>query len=144
MFINKKRPQENILILGLGGIGFYLAKRLLHEGYAITAIESDEKFVRYADTNIDARLIAGDSMSIDCWREAEAGKMDLLIAVTDNDAVNMMAAMIGDQFGIKQKIARVRSLDYGEPDSILTAEQLKTRECTIRMKLEPGRFLRKI
>lgn len=125
MFSKKKTPRENVLILGLGGIGFYLAKRLLHEGYAITAIESDQKLIQYADSKIDARLVVGDAMSIDCWREAAAEKMDLLISVTNNDAVNMMAAMIGDKFGIKQKIARVRSLDFGEPDSILTAEQLK-------------------
>ena len=40
--------QENILILGLGGMGFYLAKRLQHEGYSVTAIEPDAKLVSYA------------------------------------------------------------------------------------------------
>jgi len=125
MFGKKKKSEENILILGLGGIGLYLAKRLLNDGYGVTAIESDPKLIQYADGSIDARLITGDVMSVDCWREAEAERMDLLIAVTNQDAVNMMAAMIGDQFGIKNKISRVRSLDFGEPDSILTSEQLK-------------------
>jgi trk system potassium uptake protein len=64
-------------------------------------------------------------MSINCWKEADADKMDYLIAVTDNDAVNMMAAMIADRFGIKRKIARVRSLEFGNPDSHLTASDLK-------------------
>jgi len=99
MFGKKKKSEENILILGLGGIGLYLAKRLLNDGYGVTAIESDPKLIQYADGSIDARLITGDVMSIDCWREAEAERMDLLIAVTNQDAVNMMAAMIGDQFG---------------------------------------------
>ncbi len=125
IFGKKKSRAESVLILGLGGIGFYLAKRLLHEGYSVTAIESNQELIDYADGNIDARLVTGDAMSIRCWREADAPNMDLLIAVTNNDAVNMMAARIGDQFGIKKKIARVRSLDFGEPDSILTAEQLK-------------------
>jgi trk system potassium uptake protein TrkA len=64
-------------------------------------------------------------MSIDCWREADAGSIDVLIAVTDNDAVNMLAAMIADRFGIPLKIARVRSLDFGNRDSLLKAEDLK-------------------
>ena len=34
----KSAESTNILILGLGGVGFYLAKRLVHEGYAITVI----------------------------------------------------------------------------------------------------------
>jgi trk system potassium uptake protein TrkA len=50
--------------------------------------------------------------------------MDYLIAVTDNDAVNMMASMIADRFGIQRKIARVRSLEFGDKDSILNAKDL--------------------
>jgi trk system potassium uptake protein TrkA len=122
---NKPAKSTKILILGLGGVGYYLAKRLVHEGYAITAFESDNGMVRQADGTLDARLIQGNAMSIECWREADAGNMDYLIAVTDNDAVNMMACMIADRFGISRKIARVRSLDFGGEDSILKAEELK-------------------
>lgn len=120
----KSQGSENILILGLGEVGFYLAKRLLHEEYAITIIEPDDERIRYADGHIDARMIKGNAMSISCWREANAEKMGCLIAVTNNDAVNMMAAKIADRFGIKRKIARVRSLEFGNEDSILTAEDL--------------------
>jgi trk system potassium uptake protein TrkA len=125
--MNEKKPAEstNILILGLGGVGFYLAKRLVHEGYAITAIESDGSMVRHADGSLDARLIQGNAMSIECWREAGADKMDYLIAVTNNDAVNMMACLIADRFGIPRKIARVRSTEWGGGDSLLSASDLK-------------------
>ena len=113
------------MILGLGGVGYYLAKRLVHEGYAITVIESEGGSIREADGNLDARLIQGNAMSIECWREANAEKMDYLIAVTDNDAVNMMASIIAHRFGIQRKIARVRSLEFGNEDSFLTVEDLK-------------------
>lgn len=125
MFGEKMASSENVLILGLGGVGFYLAKRLGHEGYAITVIESENSLIRYADGNIDARLIKGNAMSIECWQEANAEEMDFLIAVTDNDAVNMLASMIADRFGIQRKIARVRSLEFGHDDSVLNAEDLK-------------------
>ncbi len=125
MIGNKPAKSTNILILGLGGVGYYLAKRLVHEGYAITAIEADRNLVSYADGNIDARLIQGNAMSIECWREVDAGKMDYLIAVTNNDAVNMMSCLIGDRFGIHRKIARVRSMDFGGEDSLLNSDDLK-------------------
>jgi trk/ktr system potassium uptake protein len=125
MFGKKNTPSENILILGLGGVGYYLAKRLVHEGYAITVIESTGKLIREADGSLDARLIQGNAMSIDCWREANAEKMDYLIAVTNNDAVNMMASIIAHRFGIPRKIARVRSLEFGAKNSFLTSEDLK-------------------
>lgn len=121
----KKKKTEKILILGLGGVGYYLAKRLLYEEYAITVIESDSGRLRFADNTIDARLIQGNAMDISCWQDADAAAMDCLIAVTNNDAVNMMAAMIADKFGIKRKIARVRSRDFGNENSILTADDLK-------------------
>ncbi|MCG8689440.1 MAG: Trk system potassium transporter TrkA [Desulfobacterales bacterium] len=122
---NKPAKSTNILILGLGGVGYYLAKRLVHEGYAITAIEPDPKMVRHADGDIDARLIQGNAMSVECWKEAGADKMDYLIAVTNNDAVNMMSCLLADRFGIQRKIARVRSTEFGGDDSMLKAEDLK-------------------
>ncbi|MDX2440211.1 MAG: Trk system potassium transporter TrkA [Desulfobacterales bacterium] len=125
MFGKKNTSSENILILGLGGVGFYLAKRLVHEGYAITVIEADSSLIRYADGNVDARLVQGNAMSIECWKEVGAENMDFLIAVTDNDAVNMLSSMIADRFGIQRKIARVRSLEFGKKDSILNAQDLK-------------------
>lgn len=124
MFGKKNVLSENILILGLGGVGYYLAKRLAHEGYAITAIESDGRLIREADGTVDARLLQGNAMSIECWREANAEKMDYLIAVTNNDAVNMMASTIAHRFGIPRKIARVRSLEFGHKDSLLTGKDL--------------------
>ncbi|MCB2181570.1 MAG: Trk system potassium transporter TrkA [Desulfobulbaceae bacterium] len=125
MFRKKKTPSENILILGLGGIGLYLAKRLVHEGYNVTAIEPDPELIRYADGTLDARLIPGSAMSIACWEEANAPEMDFLIAVTNNDAVNMLAAIIADRFGIEQKISRVRSQEFGNKNSILKEDDLK-------------------
>jgi trk system potassium uptake protein TrkA len=120
-----ERVTENILILGLGGVGTYLAKRLVHEGYAVTAIEPDSRLIRHIDGYLDARLIQGSAMSIGCWREAGAENIDVLIAVTDNDAVNMLASMIADRFGIPLKIARVRSMDFDRKDAVLNADDLK-------------------
>ncbi len=125
MFNKKPKISERILILGLGGIGYFLAKRLVHEGYAVTVIEKDGQMIRHADGEMDARLIQGNGMSIECWKEADADRMDCLIAVTDNDAVNMLAAMIADRFGIQRKIARVRSREFGSTHAVLSAEDLK-------------------
>ena len=121
----KKTSSKQILILGLGGVGLYLAKRLVHEGYAVTAIESESQLIQLADGVVDARLIHGTGMSLKCWKEAEAQKMDFLIAVTDNDAVNMLAALIADRFGITNKISRVRSLEFGQEGTIFGAKDLK-------------------
>jgi len=124
MFDRLKRKEE-ILILGLGGVGLYLAKRLQHEEYAVTAIEPDPERYQYGDESLDVRLIRGEAMDINCWQEADAPAMACVICVTDNDAVNMMSARIADEFGIPYKIVRVHSLQFGMADSMLSAEDLK-------------------
>jgi trk system potassium uptake protein TrkA len=115
----------NILLLGLGGVGFYLAKRLAHEGHAITAIESNPDLIRRVDGEIDARLVWGDAMSFSAWEDVGVEGIDYLIAVTDNDAVNILAALLADRSGIPRKIARVRSLDLLKQDALLKASDLK-------------------
>ena len=55
----------------------------------------------------------------------EKSGIDVLIAVTNNDAVNMMACLIADRFGIPRKIARVRSTEWGGENSFMNNEDLK-------------------
>ncbi len=119
------KGKEKILILGLGGVGYYLAKRLQHEEYAVTAMEPDPERYRYGDESLDVRLIRGQAMDISRWREADAASMACVICVTDNDAVNMMGARIADKFGIPYKVARVHSLQFGLPGSLLSPADLK-------------------
>ena len=119
-----KKSQE-ILILGLGGVGRYLATQLTEAGHAITVIESNPKAIRRAEGELDARLIEGDALDNACWHEAQARGKDYLIAVSDDDAVNILAALLADRFGIKCKIARVRSRGLWTDGALLTPEDLK-------------------
>jgi len=123
MFERQKR-KEKVLILGLGGVGFYLARRLQYEEYSVTAIEPDPERCQYGDESLDIRLIMGEAMDVECWREAGAESMTYVVCVTDNDAVNLMAARIAEEFAIPYKIVRVHSLQFGMPDSLLSAEDL--------------------
>ncbi len=125
--------KESILILGLGGVGFYLAKWLAHEGYAITAIEANPELIARADAEVDARFVRGDAMDFAPWKEVGAHKMDYMIAVTDNDAVNITASMIAGRCGIPRKIARVRNLEIWSEDALLTA-----RDLGIDLVIRPG------
>ena len=127
------KKSENILILGLGSMGGYLARRLVHEGHRVTAIERDASVLGEADATLDARLVAGDAVDFNCWGRAEAAKMDYMIAVTNDDAVNILAAQMADRLGIRQKIARIRSVDVWSKNAPLTAEDLK-----IDLVIRPG------
>jgi len=119
------RKKESIVIVGLGGIGFYLAKWLAHEGYAITAIDARRKMISRADGEIDARLMHGDAMSFAVWKQIQGSRIDYVMAVTDNDAVNITACLIANRCGARRTVARVRDLELWAKDALLTPEDLK-------------------
>ncbi len=59
---NSKAKKAGIYFDTRAGRGRVLsAKRLVHEGYAVTAIEPDPRLVGLADGSIDARLINGNA-----------------------------------------------------------------------------------
>ena len=62
------KKSENILLLGLGEIGFYLAKRLSMEGHNITAIENDPVVIQKAQEELDIRLIEGNGTDFREWK----------------------------------------------------------------------------
>ena len=72
---------ENTLILGIGGVGMHLARRLVHEGHPVTVIEADADLLADAAETLDARLIYGNAMQLSSWREAHAENMELMIGV---------------------------------------------------------------
>ena len=123
---------QNVLILGMGGIGFHIAKRLTHEGYSVTIVEAKPEVAQYCGENLDCRTIEGGAMEVSSWKKARAEKMDLVIATTNDDAVNLVAALIAERFGIPFKIVRTRSLDFGE-----TGKLLSEKDLTIDLMVHP-------
>ena len=55
--------------------------------------------------------------------ELEQGGLSM-IAVTDDDAVNIVAALIADRLGIRRKIVRSRGIEVWRQEAVLTAEHL--------------------
>ena len=115
---------ENTLILGIGGVGMHIAQRLVHEGYPVTVIESDAELIAKASESLDARLIYGNAMQLSSWSEAQAKEMEMMIATTNDDSINMMSSLIADRFGIGRKIVRARSIDLVD-GSILSQDDFK-------------------
>jgi len=118
------KKSENILLLGLGGLGFYLTKRLSQEGHQVTVIEKDPVLIERGQRELDARLVQGDATDFRCWQKASATDNDYVICVTNDDAVNLVAAMLAKQFNIEYKIVRNSTIDLWSGDAVLHQEHL--------------------
>src|SRR3990170_1451456 len=75
----------------------------------LTVIEKDEKKCKHISDHADAAIFHGSGSDIEIWKTIEAEKMDALMALTNDDEVNMGAIVIAKgQYGIPLVIARAR------------------------------------
>ena len=102
-----------IVILGAGQVGAGLAKNLVKEASDITVVDTNANRLRDLQDRYDIRTVTGMASHPDVLYRAGAEDADMLIAVTDNDEVNMVACQVAyTVFHTPTKIARIRSRAY--------------------------------
>ncbi|MBQ9569555.1 MAG: Trk system potassium transporter TrkA [Alloprevotella sp.] len=101
-----------IVIAGAGAVGTHLAKLFSREHHDITLIDEDPARLAHLSSNYDMLTLQMSPSSIRSLREAEAGRADIFIAVTPDEARNMMICMLAAKLGAKKTVARVNNAEY--------------------------------
>jgi len=102
----------NIVIVGFGKFSKELTKRLLTENHNVVVIDNDAEVINDAVSKYDVKGFIGNGASIDTLKDAEVNHFDLLVALTSYDEVNILSCLVAKKLGIKETIARVRSIEY--------------------------------
>ncbi len=102
----------NIVLVGAGRIGREIAFRLADEGHDITVVDIDEECLERVSNTVDAMTLLGNGADYSVLSQAGVGDADLLIAVTNDDAANMLCCLTGKKLGVKNTVARVRTVEY--------------------------------
>ena len=106
----------NIIICGAGRVGFTIAKILSEQGHSITVIDQSSEDIQKIDESLDVKSIVGKATYPSILEKANASDVDMIIAVTRNDEINMLICQIAFSiFNVQKKIARIRSQDYLNP-----------------------------
>jgi trk system potassium uptake protein TrkA len=113
-----------IIILGAGEVGYNLAKLLSYEKHDIVIIEPNLERVKRAREKLDIQVFEGTGSSPDDLKEAGVEKADMVVAVSNNDEVNLLACLIAGKFNVKTKIARVKNREFTRDDCALNAQIL--------------------
>ncbi|MCH8991840.1 MAG: Trk system potassium transporter TrkA [Acidobacteria bacterium] len=124
----------DVLVIGMGEVGKHIAGVLVSEDQNVTLIDQSESALTHAREAMDVMTLSGDGGSIRTLLQAKADTADLVIAVTDNDDVNLLACLISHKLGAKQVVARVS--DTGDPQA---EDDLWTRSLGIDMVISPER-----
>jgi trk system potassium uptake protein len=97
----------NIIIVGAGEIGRYLASKLSQQSHNISLIDKDAARVAELEQSIDAKLIHGNGASVEDLAQADLGECELFLALTSSNTANLMSASIAKALGVAKVISRV-------------------------------------
>jgi trk system potassium uptake protein TrkA len=130
-----------IIIVGAGHVGGTLAENLVGEKNDISVIDTDEEKLHQLQDKLDLQVVTGHGSHPDILRQAGADEAHMVIAVTRDDATNMITCQVcSTLFKTKKKIARIRSnqiLKYKEElfhehqipiDHVIAPEDLVTND----------------
>jgi trk system potassium uptake protein TrkA len=97
----------NIIIVGAGEIGRYLASVLSQETHNISVIEKDAALAVELEQVIDGKVIHGNGSSVEDLVEADVGECDLFLSLTSSNTANLMSASMAKSMGVAKVVSRV-------------------------------------
>lgn len=138
-----------IVILGAGQVGGSLAEHLASEANDITVVDTDEGRLRELRDRLDISVVLGEASHPDILEQAGLEDADMLVAVTSDDEINMIACTVAENlFHTPTKIARVRATSYlthrqlfesgAIPIDVLISPEQLVSEYIFRLVEQPG------
>lgn len=115
-----KSPLKNIMIVGGGRIGYYLADSLSKKKYTVKLVENNPANAEVlAELLPRVTVVCGNGTQHDVLIEEGIEAMDAFVALTDIDEENMIVSMFANKKKVKKSITQIKSDDlYGMLDEL--------------------------
>ncbi|HUG06780.1 MAG: TrkA family potassium uptake protein [Chloroflexota bacterium] len=98
----------NVVIVGCGRVGAFLAGQLDRSGHAVSVVDLDRASFAHLPSDFGGTTFLGNGTDLDILRGAGIEKADAVLTLTQGDNRNLMSAQIARQiFGVKRVIAKV-------------------------------------
>ena len=111
-----------IIIVGLGKVGFAIARQMSQENHDLVLVDADPEALARADSMLDGITVSGNGAGVSVLLEAGVREADLVIAVTTDDEVNLVCCLLAKKLGARHTVARVRNPEYFRDAPILRRE----------------------
>jgi len=106
------KPYKRIMLAGGGNIGLRLAKALQND-YKIKLLEANPQRAQVlAEELSNVTVLLGDAASEELLREEDINKVDLFCALTDDDEVNILSAMLAKRLGASKVLSLINRAAY--------------------------------
>jgi trk system potassium uptake protein TrkA len=101
-----------IVVIGLGQVGRHVVRTLEWEKHDVVAVDNDPAAIEFIEEHHDVMTLRGYGASQSLLRRADVARADLVVAVTNHDEVNLIAALAARRLGAKQAVARVQGSEW--------------------------------
>ncbi len=113
LFGGKGSSAKNLLIVGGGRIGFRLAQLLDKKGFHIKLIEKDNQRCQEISARLHRIVVLHGFATDQAFLEQEnVGGMDMVIAITNDEEMNILACLLAKRMGAQKTICRVNKFAY--------------------------------
>jgi trk system potassium uptake protein TrkA len=99
----------HVIVVGAGEVGSYVAELLTRDGNDVAVIETDRQRSGDLGDRLDVLVVNGSGTHPHVLEEAGIAKADLMVAVTSNDEVNLIAALLAKQAGVARAVVRIEA-----------------------------------
>ncbi len=106
---------EHIILVGGGRVGSYLIQKLLRRRneYSITIIDTNQRVLDRIEKRCkkfeNITTIKGDATNKNVLKKAGIEDVDIIVAATRNDEVNLLIGIIAKDYGLKKIITRTEN-----------------------------------
>lgn len=139
-FGHREREARRILIIGGGNVGLFLARQFEaeHPNVNVKIIEVNrERATQIADQLSRTVVLHGDALDREILEEANVGSTETVVAVSNDDEVNILASLLAKRFGALRAVTLVNSSTYGSLIASLGVDvTVNPRETTVSRILE--------
>ena len=113
-FGHHEKKARHIAVMGGGNIGLYLTELLdKTQNIQIKLIEQNERRARFLSERLkNIVVINGDALQKEIMQEANIGKTETLIAITNDDETNIIGSLMAKNMGCERAITLINRTDY--------------------------------
>jgi len=107
------KPVKRIMLSGGGRIGYYVAKTMEKRDASVKVIEKSPERCKFLLGCLKKSVILhGDGSDQKLLEEENIKDMDVFIAVSNNEEVNIMSSLLAKRLGVRKVITIVNRTDY--------------------------------
>lgn len=141
MFGHEEREARRVIIIGGGNVGLFLAEQLEQEenDIKVKLIELDKQRAEFVAEKLEkTTVINGSALSQEILDEANVSVAETVIAVSNDDEVNILSSLLAKRFGCKRVVTLVNNASSYSPltSSLGIDVAINPREITVSSVLQ--------